>query len=114
MRLAGPVRAVAEGRRVVNDDGYTVMVTRRGDNSAWREPAADDRPCEYRCTVCGTSGVWGPTWSWFGSYKEADQAPGRLPVFCTDPCRDQWAEDNARFVGQVGAKPPPKGRRKRG
>lgn len=96
----------------MSDDPYTVTVTRRGGGVL--QPVPDDiRPRGYVCTVCGTAGEWGPTWSWFGSYKDAERAPGRLPVFCADPCRDQWAQDNARYVDQAGAKAPPRGRRKR-
>jgi len=96
----------------VTGDGYTVMVTRRGD-SAWREPAADDRPWEYVCTVCGTRGVWGPSWSWFGSYKDADRNPRALPMFCADVCRDQWVADNGEFLARAGVDAPKaKGKRR--
>lgn len=72
---------------------YTVMVRRRGD-SAWVEPPAYNRPWEYTCTVCATSGEWGSSWSWYGSYREADRNPGALPTFCTEVCRMQWRDDN--------------------
>lgn len=89
---------------------YTVMVRRRGD-TAWQPPVVDDRPWEYTCTVCATSGVWGPSWSWFGSYKQAERNPGGLPTFCTDVCRDQWAEDNGEFLVRAQiAKPKRRGR----
>jgi len=74
----------------------------------------DVRPRVHLCTVCGTSGVWGPAWSWFGSYKDADRNPDGLPKFCGHVCRDQWAEDNARYVAAVGAGKPKAGRVRRG
>lgn len=97
--------------RLTMSDPYTVMVRRRGD-TAWIEPVADDRPLDYTCTVCATRGPWGDSWSWFGSYRDADRNPGRLPTFCTDMCRDQWGADNAHYVEQVGAAQPKRSRRK--
>jgi hypothetical protein len=74
---------------------WTVMVRRRGD-TAWLEPVVQAGEWEYTCTVCGTSGVWGPSWSWFGSFKDAERNPGALPVFCAELCRQQWAADNGQ------------------
>lgn len=66
----------------------------------------------HTCTVCATTGEWGPSWSWFGSLIDVDNGRN-VPKFCGDVCRDQWAADNGRYLAEVGAGKPSKGRRAR-
>ena len=54
------------------------------------EPA----PRVYTCTVCGTTGPWGPTWSWYGAWRDVDLNPEKIITCCSVACRKQHAADN--------------------
>lgn len=38
------------------------------------------------CSVCGTVGLWGPSWQWFGSYKDLDEGKPIVKV-CSEACK---------------------------
>jgi len=42
----------------------------------------------HKCTVCGRVGKWGPSWSWYGSYRDIDEGRSVVKV-CSDECRRQ-------------------------
>ena len=39
----------------------------------------------YRCLQCGRSEFWGPTWMWYGSWKEFEDS-GEIEVYCSEEC----------------------------
>lgn len=41
----------------------------------------------HQCSVCGECGEWSETWSWYGSYREADE--GMVAKFCSAACREK-------------------------
>lgn len=46
----------------------------------------------YECCICHTVGMWGESWSWFGSENDLDGGygnakPGVIDVFCGEECR---------------------------
>lgn len=50
----------------------------------------------HTCSACGKQEVWGPTWAWYGSYKQMDNDE---PLFkaCSDACmarREEVEEKN--------------------
>lgn len=45
-----------------------------------------DPPKVYTCNVCGTEGVWGEGWSWYGSYRAMDRGEP-IVVCCSEHCR---------------------------
>ncbi len=40
----------------------------------------------WRCDRCGLVAPWGDSWSWFGSFFDAEW-PGELPTFCSADCK---------------------------
>jgi len=56
----------------------------------------DEEPTSqiYTCTVCGTTGQWGPEWSWYGSYRALDRGEP-IVTCCSVACRKQHSADNA-------------------
>ena len=41
---------------------------------------------QHTCTVCRVVGPWGPSWQWYGSYRDLDE--GRpVAKICSDACR---------------------------
>lgn len=68
-------------------------------------PAYRWTPAVYTCEVCGGCDVWGPTWSWYGSYKDLDNfGPDSVPKFCSDKCADKWADKHAAAIVADGAR----------
>lgn len=53
------------------------------------------------CTVCGTTGPWGPTWSWYGAWRDVDENPEKIVKCCSVVCRKQHAADNGNDSGLV-------------
>lgn len=41
----------------------------------------------WTCDVCRKSAPWGPTWSWYGSWRAAENC-GHIVTSCSDTCRD--------------------------
>jgi hypothetical protein len=51
-----------------------------------REAGPDERQ-PWTCDVCRKSAPWGETWSWYGSYRAAEDC-GHIVVTCSRSCRD--------------------------
>ena len=45
----------------------------------------------HRCSVCGECAEWSETWSWYGSYLDADD--GKVAKFCSQECRAKESAD---------------------
>lgn len=61
--------------------------------SDWEDGVRERPPSGkvHKCTVCGKEDIWGPTWSWYGSY--ADLEEGRVALrFCSDACAGDKAK----------------------
>jgi ferredoxin len=41
-------------------------------------------PILHKCSQCGACGVWGPTWTWYGS--QIDEDAGKVAKFCSAEC----------------------------
>lgn len=62
----------------------------------------------WKCDGCGRVDLWGPSWSWYGSYAEVEDAAhgevaDAIRVACSDGCRDKAL--------RVAPMPPQKRRR---
>lgn len=53
----------------------------REQNSARRMRG---QPVLHKCSQCGACGVWGPTWTWYGS--QLDEDAGKVAKFCSAEC----------------------------
>lgn len=42
------------------------------------------QPLLHRCSVCHYCAEWGPSWIWYGSYR--DQDDGTIAKFCSTEC----------------------------
>ena len=54
----------------------------------------------HSCMACGKTEVWGPTWAWYGSYKQQDEG---LPVYkaCSDACMARREDVERERAGQL-------------
>jgi endogenous inhibitor of DNA gyrase (YacG/DUF329 family) len=41
----------------------------------------------HKCTTCGGESPWGPSWKWFGSYRDLDNDEP-IMKFCSDSCAE--------------------------
>jgi hypothetical protein len=41
-------------------------------------------PVLHKCSQCGACDVWGLTWTWYGSHRDADE--GTVAKFCSAEC----------------------------
>ena len=48
------------------------------------------------CDACGKVEVWGPGWSWFGSYRDLEDGTD-VPTWCSDQCRPADMSDPATW-----------------
>lgn len=53
----------------------------------------------HECVTCGKQDVWGPTWLWYGSYRQLEDfgLPGVEPIFkaCSIECMEKRSEAEA-------------------
>lgn len=49
----------------------------------------------HKCNACGKEDIWGPTWSYYGSYRQVEE---ELPVYkaCSDECMSRRVEVEER------------------
>ena len=53
----------------------------------------------HRCTICGRDGFWGPTWSWYGSYKQLDDGAPVVKI-CSDACGEGLSASVLARIGR--------------
>lgn len=58
----------------------------------------------YTCDQCKGTGPWGPTWRWYGSYRDLDNfGPDGVAKLCSEACRDKWSTKHAAAIVADGA-----------
>lgn len=57
------------------------------------EPDPEPRPPSGRiwaCSICGTTGAWGPSWTWYGSWLDFDETGEPTAVMCSADCAKKF------------------------
>jgi hypothetical protein len=49
----------------------------------------------YTCSACGKFSTWGPSWSWYGSYRDLENGK-RIIYACSEECMAEAQRSEGR------------------
>jgi hypothetical protein len=52
----------------------------------------------HRCDICGRIAAWDDGWRWYGSLLDAEDGDAGVLFICSDACRAEHADDEARLL----------------
>lgn len=58
-------------------------------------PSKNSDRRHYECDWCGKCGPWGDGWRWYGSYRDLEDDPKSITVFCSEDCQKDGEHNGA-------------------